>query len=164
MDKRFGAQALGLHSYGVLPAVPAQEEVESGRSGESQSRAPGERTILIVEHNRTNLRLLRGLLKYLNCRIVEAHDGAMALQLLQTMEKPPDILLTDIVMPHIDGITLIRWLRHLPQYNRMPIIVVSAFGAEADIRAAMEAGCSGYVTKPLEIRPFVDLLAHLLRG
>lgn len=119
---------------------------------------------MIVENRRSNRMLLREVMKGLGCAIIEADDGAAAIFLLNSLDKPPDVLLTDIVMPNLDGITMIRLLRHLPEYDTMPVIVISALGNQTDIQAAIEAGGSFYLTKPLDTRLFLDRLTGFLDG
>jgi CheY-like chemotaxis protein len=142
----------------------AHMERQNHAASDSSEEPPDLYTVMVVEDNPTNIKLLKEILKRMKCATVEARDGAMALSMLEGMDKLPDIMLTDIMMPNMDGITLIKWLRHMPRYDNMPIIVVSAFAAEVDIKAAIEAGSTGYLTKPLQIRPFMDMLSAYLKG
>ncbi|MDF2925676.1 MAG: CheY-like receiver [Paenibacillaceae bacterium] len=121
-------------------------------------------TVMVAEDHPVNMMLLREILKNMGCRTIEAPDGAVALKMLEAMEELPDILLTDVMMPHLDGITLTKWLRHLPRYDSLPIIIISAFAAQEDIEAAKEAGCTAYLTKPLEVRPFMQLVSRYLNA
>lgn len=132
---------------------------EGSADGRSSS---GRRTIMIVQDNQASTKLLRETLQRMNCRTVEARGGVSALYMLEDMPERPDMLITDIMMPEMDGITLIKWLRHIPRYDSMPIIVLSAFAAEADVQAALDAGASEYLTKPLQIRWFMDMLSDYL--
>ncbi|WP_438445959.1 response regulator [Gorillibacterium sp. sgz5001074] len=122
----------------------------------------GNHTVMVVEDNPTNMKLLQEILKMLQCSVIQAQDGLEAIELLDGMETMPKVLLTDVMMPVLDGIALTRRLRGMERYRELPIIVISAFAAQRDIQAAMDAGCTAYITKPLHIKALIDQLSPYL--
>lgn len=145
-----------------LTQAPDDDSIREADDYVKEQQSVEPHTVLVVEDNPTNMKLLREILKRLKCATIEAADGIHALKLLDAMDKLPDMIITDIMMPNMDGITLTKWLRHLPRYESVPIIVISAFASDADREAAHQAGCTGYLTKPLEIRPFMHMLSNYL--
>jgi two-component system, cell cycle response regulator DivK len=110
--------------------------------------------ILLVEDHPTNRKLLRDILQ-LQFEVLEADSAEKALELLQT--DLPDLILMDMQLPGMDGLSLIRRLKTDPRQSAIPIIAVSAHALPRDIEQAKAAGCLEYITKPITDDPFTFL-------
>jgi DNA-binding response OmpR family regulator len=119
------------------------------------------RKILIVEDDRALAGTLEiGLLAIENADTVTVFDGRAAMDYLQTHAPPPAVVLTDLDLPRVDGVHLIRWMRTRPELLRVPVIAMSA-RAEGDAAAA--AGANAFVPKPFalaEVRARVQELLN----
>ena len=109
------------------------------------------RTVLIVDDDPTARFLMKAVLEQLDCRVVEAELGVEGLQ--QVRDIGPDLLVLDILMPHMDGLDTLRYLRSDPQFESLPVIVVSVIGDDHPLaKQIQELGILGYFTKPLDHR------------
>ncbi len=106
-------------------------------------------TILYVEDNPDNRLLVRRVLLSEDYSLVEATDAMDALNVLKTTR--PDLILMDINMPDMDGYTLTAKIKSLPGFERVPILAVTANVMRGDKEKTLEAGCDGYIQKPLDI-------------
>jgi two-component system chemotaxis response regulator CheY len=89
-----------------------------------------------------------------DARIDEATDVVHAMELLQKEMPIYDVVFTDINMPNISGLKLISFIRALPLYNNVPILVISMMTARNDVERAMELGANGYLMRPLRKEDF----------
>lgn len=117
-------------------------------------------TVLIVEDNDLNLKLFRDLLEYSNFRTVFTRDGTDALELAR--EHRPKLIVMDIQLPKTSGLELTRWIKDDPELEKIPVLAVTAFAMRSDERRVREAGCSAYMTKPIQIMPFIDTVRGLI--
>jgi len=106
-------------------------------------------TILYVEDNPDNRLLVRRILLSEDYSLLEATGATEALNLLKTTQ--PDLILMDINMPDMDGYTLTAKIKSLPGFERVPILAVTANVMRGDKEKTLEAGCDGYIQKPLDI-------------
>jgi two-component system cell cycle response regulator DivK len=106
-------------------------------------------TILYVEDNPDNRLLVKRVLLAEDYSLLEATDAAEALNVLQTTR--PDLILMDINMPDMDGYTLTARIKSLPGFERVPILAVTANVMRGDKEKTLQAGCDGYIQKPLDI-------------
>jgi two-component system, cell cycle response regulator DivK len=106
-------------------------------------------TILYVEDNPDNRLLVKRILLSEDYSLLEAIDARDALNLLQTTR--PDLILMDINMPDMDGYTLTAKIKSLPGFERVPILALTANVMRGDKEKTLEAGCDGYIQKPLDI-------------
>jgi two-component system, cell cycle response regulator DivK len=106
-------------------------------------------TILYVEDNPDNRLLVKRILLSEDYSLLEAIDARDALNLLQTTR--PDLILMDINMPDMDGYTLTAKIKSLPGFERIPILALTANVMRGDKEKTLEAGCDGYIQKPLDI-------------
>jgi CheY-like chemotaxis protein len=111
-------------------------------------------TILLVEDHPMNRKLVRDILLF-QFDVEEAVSAEAALNLLQSQR--PDLILMDIQLPGMDGLTLTRQLKTDPQTTDIPIVALSAHAMSRDIELAREAGCVDYITKPITDDPFTFL-------
>ncbi|MBI1176328.1 response regulator [bacterium] len=116
--------------------------------------------ILIVEDNPSNMKLTADVLEYEGWKTVRAASAAEATGLLA--QKHPDLILMDLNMPGEDGLTFTRRLREDPEFDEIPIIALTALAMVGDSRKALDAGCDGYITKPIDTRTLVARISDFL--
>ncbi len=114
--------------------------------GDSDVRTPPR--ILVVDDNRTNIKIVQTRLANEGYDIVTAVDGEEALAAAH--EQQPDLILLDIMMPKLDGIEVCKRLRADPQFPFTPIILVTAMADTKDVIAGLDAGADEYLTKPID--------------
>lgn len=110
------------------------------------------RRILIVDDNPTNLRLAASVLELEGMQVDQAVDASEALARLA--HELPDLILMDIALPGMDGLTLTRQLKADPRTRGVPVVALTAFAMKGDEEKARDAGCDGYLTKPIDTRLF----------
>jgi two-component system cell cycle response regulator DivK len=106
-------------------------------------------TILYVEDNPDNRLLVKRILLAEDYSLLEATDARDALNVLKTTR--PDLILMDINMPDMDGYTLTAKIKSLPGFAHVPILALTANVMRGDKEKTLEAGCDGYIQKPLDI-------------
>ena len=104
------------------------------------------RTILYVEDNELNRKIVRDLLRRTSYRLIEALDGEAGVA--AALEQRPDLILMDIQLPKLSGIDAIRALRKAPATMDTPIIAITSFALSGDQQKAEAAGASAYLAKP----------------
>jgi CheY-like chemotaxis protein len=119
-----------------------------------------EKKVLVVEDNAMNLQLIKLLLKGQNCAIYEATNGQEALDRLTSDEF--DLVLMDIQLPGMDGLTVTRMIKESPKSRNTPIIALTAYAMKGDEEKAREAGCDGYIAKPIDTEIFLQEVARFL--
>ena len=120
----------------------------------------GKATILYVEDNPDNRTLVRRILLSEDYGLLEAQNAAQALEVLK--ETRPDLILMDINMPDMDGYTLTSRIKTMPGFERVPIIALTANVMRGDKEKTLEAGCDGYIQKPLDIDQLLREVARFL--
>jgi two-component system cell cycle response regulator DivK len=119
-------------------------------------------TILYVEDNPDNRTLVRRILAAEDYSLLEAVNAVDALKILQ--RERPDLILMDINMPDMDGYTLTAKIRAMPGFERIPILALTANVMRGDKEKTLEAGCDGYIQKPLDIDQLIrEVEKFLLR-
>lgn len=119
-------------------------------------------TILYVEDNFENRMLVRRLLTVEGYEIVEAENAHKALAIIPSIE--PDLILMDMNMPDIDGYTLTAQLKEIPKLASVPIIAITANVMRGDREKTMQAGCDGYIEKPINVDKFTEQVERFLHG
>ncbi len=117
-------------------------------------------TILYVEDNPDNRMLVRRILMSQDYALLEAKNAFDAINLLQT--ERPDLILMDINMPDMDGYTLTAKIKAMPGFERVPILAITANVMRGDKEKTLEAGCDGYIQKPLDIDQLVREVERFL--
>jgi len=120
--------------------------------------------VLIVDDSEMIRNFHSYIIKNMGLEIISAIDGADALEKLYGSEEPITICITDINMPNMDGYALIERLREDPQYEDMPIIIVSTEDEFLDKEKGFEAGANIYIVKPTEPEVLVENIRMLLEG
>ena len=117
--------------------------------------------VLLVEDTEDNRQMMRRLLEMSGYRVVEAINGVEAVKLAS--EEKPRIILMDLSLPLIDGLTATRRIRSLPGLSKVPIIAVSAHDTADFHSEALAAGCNAYVTKPIDYPELEEVVNRLLQ-
>ena len=117
-------------------------------------------TVLVIEDNEMNMKLARSLLQIGNYRILEAIDAENGIQLARGHH--PDLILMDIQLPGMDGLTAIRKIKNDPKVKDITIVALTSYAMEGDEKKAMDAGCAGYIAKPIDTRSFLETLGKFL--
>ena len=118
------------------------------------------KTILYVEDNELNRKIVRDLLKRTAYRLIEAHDGEAGVAM--ALEQRPDLVLMDIQLPKISGMDAIRRLRAEPATAATPIIAITSFALSGDEQKAKDAGATAYLAKPYSPFDLLNLIRKLL--
>jgi CheY-like chemotaxis protein len=111
------------------------------------------KTILVIEDNALNMKLERVLLKLGAYEVIEASDAESGIALAR--RHHPDLILMDVQLPGMDGLTATRILKEDPELRGIAIVAVTSFAMTGDEERAIEAGCAGYLTKPIDTRTFL---------
>ena len=118
------------------------------------------KTILIVEDNEKNMKLVRDILRHNGHETIEAPTGGEGVRLAS--EKKPDLILMDIQLPDIDGIEALRRIRQDATLDAVAVIAVSASVMPDDQQKIVTSGFDAFVTKPISLKPFLETVARLL--
>jgi len=118
------------------------------------------RTILYVEDNELNRKIVRDLLRRMSYRLIEAPDGQTGVQM--ALEQRPGLILMDVQLPRISGLEATRRLRAEPATADTPIIAITSFALSGDEQRAKEAGASAYLPKPFSPFALLGMIRTLL--
>ncbi|MEN3336095.1 MAG: hypothetical protein V7641_5460 [Blastocatellia bacterium] len=116
-------------------------------------------TLLIVEDNPDLRDLLATFLKMEGFAVRTAEDGEAGLRMIR--EQPPDLVITDIAMPKLDGISMIKELSRSPETKNLPVLVLSAYCGNNGTEA-MEAGATRAAYKPMQLEALLRMIEQLL--
>ena len=130
--------------------------------GDHPQGAAPRRTILIVEDNELNLKLLQDVLDFHGYSTVVTGLGAEALSLAR--QYHPDLILLDIQLPDIAGTEVARRLKADGQTHAIPIIAVTAFAMSGDRKKILDSGCDDYISKPFNLQAFLALVERHFDG
>lgn len=118
------------------------------------------KTILHVEDNALNRKLIRDLLRRTSYRLIEAPDGEAGVAIAR--EQHPDLILMDVQLPKVSGIEATRRLRAERATADIPIIAITSFALSGDEQRAKDAGASGYLAKPYSPFTLLEMVRKLL--
>jgi two-component system cell cycle response regulator len=118
--------------------------------------------ILVIEDNKINLKLVRSLLQLGCFNIFEAEDAETGIALAEKIL--PNLILMDIQLPRMDGLEATQQIKKNPNLKHIPIIALTSYAMRGDEDRAIEAGCDGYITKPIDTRHFLSYLKKYLRS
>jgi len=118
------------------------------------------RKVLIVEDNALNMRLFSDLLEATGYETLQCVDGAKAVGL--ALEEHPDLIIMDIQLPDVSGLDITRWLKDDERTADIPVLAVTAFAMRTDELLVREAGCEGYLSKPIQVRSFLQTVDELI--
>ena len=118
--------------------------------------------ILVVEDNDLNLELVVAALELRQYRVLQAGDAETGIQLART--HLPDLILMDIQLPGMDGYTATRLIKSDPPTRDIPVVALTAYAMKSDQERALQAGCSGCITKPFSLNAFLDQVKTYLEN
>lgn len=118
------------------------------------------KTVLVVEDNELNMRLFCDLLDAFGFATLQCRDGAKAVEL--TRQHRPDLIIMDIQLPEVSGLDITRWIKDDESIRGIPVLAVTAFAMRADEQRVREAGCEGYLSKPIQMRSFLSTVEDLV--
>lgn len=104
-------------------------------------------TVLYIEDNPLNMRLVQRHLKHVGITMLSAIDGLSGIDVAQ--QERPDLILVDVNLPDIDGLEVTRRLRAMPEFANVPIIALTANAMHGDREICLAAGCDAYLAKPI---------------
>jgi len=120
------------------------------------------RKILIVDDNQDSRELVGKILRSKGYQTIEAVDGEEALE--KAVAEMPDLILMDRSLPKLDGYEVTRRLKSQEEFRDIPIVALTAHAMRGDREKALEAGCEGYISKPISIRELPSQIMCYLRG
>jgi CheY-like chemotaxis protein len=119
------------------------------------------KTILVIEDNKLNMKLVNGLVKIGKYRMLEAIDAESGIELIR--EQRPDLVLMDIQLPGMDGLSATKIIKADPDLKDIPIVALTSYAMQGDEEKALAAGCTGYITKPIDTRKFLDTVSQYIK-
>ena len=114
--------------------------------------------VLVIEDNELNMKLIRALLQKGKFETIEALDAESGIEL--AVEHKPDLILMDIQLPGMDGLSATQIIKGNPALAQTKVIALTGYAMPQDHAKAMAAGCCGFITKPIDTRSFLDTLAQ----
>ena len=118
------------------------------------------KTVLIVEDNDLNLKLFNDLLQANGYDTVQAKDGRDVVKLVR--DHRPDLIVMDIQLPGVSGLEIIKTIKTDDLLKETPVIAVTAFAMKGDEDRIREAGCDAYVSKPISVPVFMEMVNRFL--
>lgn len=120
--------------------------------------------VLYIEDNKDNRMLVRRILMASDYDfvVVEAESAQKGIDI--ALGDPPDLILMDLSMPDMDGLTATKHIRNLPALSDIPIVALTANAMESDRDRSLQAGCDGYIKKPIDVDKFPDEVFTFLRS
>lgn len=116
--------------------------------------------VLVVEDNKMNLELVTDILEARGYAVVQATNGTEALEIANS--EQPDLILMDIQLPEMDGLEVTRLLKKNMSTRDITVVALTAYAMRGDEAKAREAGCSGYIAKPINTREFARVIDGFL--
>lgn len=118
------------------------------------------KSVLVVEDNELNMRLFCDLLDSFGYRTFQCRDGARAVEIAR--KEMPDLIIMDIQLPEVSGLDITRWIKDDDSLRHIPVLAVTAFAMRDDEQRVRQAGCEGYLSKPIQIASFMRAVEDLL--
>lgn len=119
-------------------------------------------SILVVEDNDMNMQLVEYLLEEAGYDILKASSGEEALDVAE--KSPPALVLMDIHLPGMDGLSVAREMKRRNNTRHVPILALTAHAMRGDKDRFLEAGCDGYISKPIDVKTFIPSIEKFLPG
>ncbi len=119
-------------------------------------------TVLVVDDSQTLRSMLAEMLESIGIRVIEASNGIEAKAHIQM--KLPDLVITDLIMPEMNGYELCRWIKNDPAKQNVPVLICSTKSEEFDRYWGMKQGADAYITKPFHPPELLKTVKQLLRG
>ena len=116
--------------------------------------------ILIIEDNEDNMYMMKFILEQNNLNVIMAKTGLEGFEAV--IKEKPDLILTDIQLPDINGLEVTKMIRQSELGELIPIIAISSYAMTGDKQKAMEAGCTAYIEKPVDPETIMDKIIRYL--
>ena len=117
--------------------------------------------VLVIEDNRVNMKLIRAVLQVKgNYKVLEAQNAEEGIDI--AYKYHPDVILMDIQLPGIDGLSTTRFIKSDPELRDIPVVAVTSSAMLVDEEKSLAAGCVGHISKPIDVKNFVDTMEQLL--
>jgi two-component system, cell cycle response regulator DivK len=118
------------------------------------------KTVLVIEDNELNMMLASKLLESGKYRVLAAYDAGTGIQMAQA--HLPDLILMDLQLPDMDGLSATRRIKENPETYTIPVIALTGYDTPQDRQAAFDAGCIDYLSKPLDPTTFLETVTGCL--
>lgn len=135
---------------------------ENRERAEQKGEALTDKVILVVDDSPTVCKIVKVTLTKMGCRVVIAEDGLEALAKIE--DEKPDLILLDIMMPHMDGYQICSLIKKKPHYKHIPVIMLSCKDGFFDKVRGRVAGSTGYITKPFQPHVLMETVEKHLTG
>ncbi len=118
--------------------------------------------VMVIEDNPINMQLFTDILDASGYDTISITDARIAVENIK--KHKPNLVLTDIQMPNISGLDLVKIIKKDEEIKHIPVIAITAFAMKGDEEKIIQAGCDGYVAKPISIKPFLETVAKFTEG
>ena len=119
-----------------------------------------EKTVLVIEDSDLNMKLVKSLLEFGGYQILEATTAEAGIDYVRKQE--PDLILMDIQLPGMDGLSATRFIKEDLGLKDLPVVALTSYAMQGDKEKAKDAGCDGYITKPIDTRNFLKTINQFL--
>ena len=119
------------------------------------------KTILQIEDNHANRVLVERVLEPHNYRLLHAADGETGVAI--ALEAKLDLILVDMGLPDVDGQTIVTLLKQIPEMENIPIVAITAWPSDKAMEMALQYGCDGCITKPINVKTFAEEVRAYLK-
>ena len=116
--------------------------------------------ILVVDDDAISLELMEAMLVPNGYEIITANDGSKAVAII--IEKKPDLILLDIMMPGLDGYSTLAKIKENKTISKIPVVMLTAMGYQLNKELALQIGAVGYITKPVDLAELLKTISRLL--
>ncbi len=120
-----------------------------------------DKKILVIEDDEQNRYLFSFILEKNGYQVITARDGLEGIT--RAREEKPDLILLDIRLPVMDGYEVTRQMKELPELKDVPIVALTAYAMKGDKEKTLEAGCDGYIPKPIIPKEFIEVVNSYLK-
>lgn len=121
-----------------------------------------QKTVIVIEDEPEAAELFSEMMRVSGFRVVKLSTSTPAIETIR--KEKPDVVILDVMMPDVSGLEVLRYMRREPALKNIPVVIVSAKGMPADIRTAMDAGASLYLTKPVGFLELKQAVEDALQG
>lgn len=118
--------------------------------------------VLYIEDDANNRMLVRRILLASDIDVDEAEDAPTGIEM--AVKNPPDLILMDMSMPGMDGLAATEKIRTMPEISNLPIVALTANVMQGDRERSINAGCNGYIGKPIDVDSFADQIIKYIKG
>jgi chemosensory pili system protein ChpA (sensor histidine kinase/response regulator) len=157
-----GASILG--NGRVMPVLDLPhllKQTKQKKTAEARPRAKSDLSVMLVDDSPSVRRIMSAVISGAGWQVLAAKDGIEAFEMLQNSRETPNVILTDVEMPRMDGYELLATLKRHDAFKRIPVIIITSRAGEKHRRKALDLGVSEYVTKPYEDSVLLEIIKRL---